>query len=125
MKRRTTATKEAILELLAHSTKAMSRESIEKNIQINIDRATIYRALNSFCEDGLAHRIIAEDGKQYFALCTNCEEKKHTDHHFHFRCTQCETIECLAENVNFVVPLGYDVQSVNCILTGVCKACSS
>ncbi|WP_435524357.1 Fur family transcriptional regulator [Chryseobacterium indoltheticum] len=61
--------------------------------------ATIYRVLNRFCEDGILHRIVAEDGKQYFAVCIKCDEKKLTDHHFHFRCTQCETIECLPNEV--------------------------
>ena len=124
MKRRTTTTKNAILDLLASTGKAMSRDSIEKKIQVNIDRATIYRALNSFCEDGLVHKIVAEDGKQYFAVCIHCDEKNHTDNHFHFRCTKCKTIECLPESVNFSTPLGYQVENVNCVLTGICKDCS-
>lgn len=123
MKRRSTPTKDAILDLLTNSGKAMSRDSIEKNIQVDIDRATIYRALNSFCEDGLVHKIVAEDGKQYFAVCVRCEGKSHNDNHFHFRCTKCETIECLAETVNFSVPLGYKVDNINCVLTGICKMC--
>lgn len=124
MKRRSTPTKEAIWDLLTSARKAMSRESIEKNIQVEIDRATIYRALKSFCEDGLVHKIVAEDGKQYFAVCVRCEEKSHNDSHFHFRCRECETIECLPESVNFSVPLGYNVENINCILTGICKDCS-
>ena len=124
MKRRSTPTKEAVLSLLSNAGKAMSQDVIEKKIEQNIDRATIYRVLNRFCEDGILHRIVAEDGKQYFAVCIKCEEKKLADHHFHFRCTVCQTIKCLPVPVQFSLPKGYQVESVNCILTGVCKDCA-
>lgn len=124
MIRRSTPTKDAVLNVLTDSKKAMSQEAIMKNMDINIDRATIYRILNRFCEDGILHRIVAEDGKQYFAVCIKCEEKKLADHHFHFRCKKCETIECLPVAVQFSLESGYSVESVNCILTGVCKDCA-
>lgn len=124
MIRRSTPTKEAVLNVLAGSRKAMSQEAIMKKVEIDIDRATIYRVLNRFCEDGILHRIVAEDGKQYFAVCIKCEEKKLADHHFHFRCTKCETIECLPNEVQFSLEQGYLVASVNCILTGICKDCA-
>lgn len=101
----------------------MSHETIEQKIDIDIDRATIYRVLNRFCEDGLIHRIVAEDGKQYFAICMKCEEKKVTNNHFHFRCTTCETIECLPLPVHFSLEAGYQVEHVNCVLTGTCRDC--
>lgn len=124
MKRRNTPSKEAVLDLLISTGKAMSRDAIEQKIGIGIDRATIYRVLNRFCEDGLVHKIVAEDGKQYFAVCMKCDENKIAVHHFHFRCTSCQTIECLPEAVHFSVPNGYNVESVNCVLTGICPQCS-
>ncbi len=124
MKRRNTPSKEAVLDLLVHAKKAMSQDAIEQKIKIDIDRATIYRVLNRFCEDGLVHRIVAEDGKQYFAVCMKCDKNKMDDNHFHFRCTRCETIECLPLPVHFSVPKNYTVESVNCVLTGICKDCS-
>ncbi|KFF00425.1 transcriptional regulator [Chryseobacterium formosense] len=124
MIRRSTPTKDAVLNVLADSKKAMSQDAIMKKVSVNIDRATVYRVLNRFCEDGILHRIVAEDGKQYFAVCIKCEEKKLADHHFHFRCTKCETIECLPVAVQFSLEKGYSVESVNCILTGVCKDCA-
>lgn len=123
MKRRSTPSKEAILDLLTSSGKALSHEAIEQKIDIAIDRATIYRVLKSFCEDGLVHRIVADDGKQYFAMCMKCDENSFTDNHFHFRCLECQTIECLPEAVHFSVPGNYQVESVNCVITGICKDC--
>lgn len=124
MKRRNTPTKQAVMSVLTAG-KAMSQDAIERKIQMDIDRVTIYRILNRFCEDGIAHRIVAEDGKQYFAICMPCEGKKSMGHHFHFRCTRCETIECLQAPVHFVLPKGYQVETVNCVLTGICKSCAA
>ncbi|GGG51694.1 Fur family transcriptional regulator [Epilithonimonas arachidiradicis] len=124
MIRRSTPTKDAVLNVLTDSKKAMSQEAIMKKVSVNMDRATVYRVLNRFCEDGILHRIVAEDGKQYFAVCIKCEEKKLAEHHFHFRCTNCETIECLPIEVQFSLENGYSVKSVNCILTGICKDCT-
>tara|TARA_R110002051_G_scaffold275909_1_gene336856 strand:+ start:11570 stop:11950 length:381 start_codon:yes stop_codon:yes gene_type:complete len=124
MKRRNTPTKAAVLSLLTSTRKAMSQDAIEQKINIEIDRTTIYRVLNRFCEDGILHKIVAEDGKQYFAICMKCDEKKLALHHFHFRCTNCQTIECLPMPVHFSLSEGYSVESVNCVLTGICKDCS-
>lgn len=124
IKRRNTATKEAVLSVLTNSRRAMSQDAIVKKMDVNADRATVYRVLNRFCEDGLVHKIVAEDGKQYFAICIKCDENSFTNNHFHFRCTNCQTIECLSEIVHFSVPNGYQVKSVNCVLTGTCSDCS-
>jgi Fur family transcriptional regulator, ferric uptake regulator len=35
--------------------------------------------------------------------------------------TKCETIECLPTMVNFSLPEGYNVESMNCVLVGGCK----
>lgn len=125
MKRRSTPTKEAVLAVLNSNVKAMSQDAIEKKIAIDIDRATVYRVLNQFCEDGIVHKIVADDGKQYFAVCNKCDDKnKLPDNHFHFRCTNCQTIECLPSVVQFSVPNGYEVENLNCVLIGICKDCA-
>ncbi|PBQ34655.1 transcriptional regulator [Sphingobacteriaceae bacterium] len=124
MKRRNTASKQSVLDILRASKKALSQENIEQEVKGTMDRVTVYRALNSFCEDGLVHKVLSDDGKFYFAICVKCEEKKHTHNHFHFRCVKCQTVECLKEEVNFRIPRGYKVQDVNCMLTGYCRDCA-
>ena len=124
MKRRNTPTKQAVLDVLSGTGRAMSQSDIEENIGLVADRATIYRILNSFCDDGIMHRVVAEDGKQYFALDVDNVEKKLPFNHFHFRCTQCDTIECLNEPVSFLAPNGYNVAHMNCVLTGICNTCA-
>ncbi|MCK8520492.1 transcriptional repressor [Aquimarina sp. D1M17] len=124
MKRRNTITKKAVLSVLSEAGKAMSQGAIQKKVGIGINRATIYRVLNSYCEDGILHRIVADDGKQYFALCMKCEKEEQPKHHFHFRCTSCDTIECLPIPVNFSLSDHYKVETVNCVISGTCKDCS-
>ncbi|WP_225035625.1 Fur family transcriptional regulator [Winogradskyella sp. SM1960] len=124
MKRRQTPTKSAVLDVLTKAGKAMSQDAIEQEIPIDINRATIYRVLNRFCDDGILHKVIAEDGKQYFALCDRCDDTHKQHQHYHFKCTVCETLECLPSEVSFSIPQGYVVQNVNCVLTGVCKNCA-
>lgn len=124
MNRRSTPAKEAVLRILGHAQMAMSQDAIERRLDIPVDRATIYRILNRLCEDSVLHRVIADDGKQYFALCARCDDGVKPADHFHFRCTVCQTIECLSVSVNFSAPAGYRVETVNCILSGVCGDCA-
>ena len=124
IERRSTPTKAAVLDVLTQAGTAMSQEAIEQKIDIKINRATIYRVLNRFCDDGVVHRIVAEDGKQYFAVDVESDKKPLAKHHFHFKCTKCEVIECLPFEVKYALPESYSVETVNCILTGTCKGCS-
>lgn len=124
MKRRNTATQEAVLSVLTSNRRAMSQDTIFKQMDIQADRATVYRILNRFCEDEIVHKIVADDGKQYFAVHTKSDEDIIPENHFHFRCTTCETIECLASLVEYSVPESYQVERLNCVLVGVCKDCS-
>jgi Fur family transcriptional regulator, ferric uptake regulator len=123
MKKRNTPAKQTVLTVLKASKNALSQEDIEVETKGVMDRVTIYRILNSFCEDGLVHRILSDDGKYYFAICLNCEEKKHVHDHFHFRCLKCHKIECLKEEVSVKMPVGYRLESVNCLLSGYCPDC--
>ena len=124
MKRRNTTSKEAVLSVLTKKRRAMSQDAIVRELSIDTDRATVYRILNRFCEDEIVHKIVADDGKQYFAVCVKCDEKTIPENHFHFRCTKCETIQCLPASVEFHVPEKYKVQRMNCVLIGVCNDCS-
>ena len=124
MKRRNTATQEAVLSVLKSKRRAMSQDAILEQMAVEINRATVYRILNRFCEDEIVHKIVADDGKQYFAVCTECDDTLIPRNHFHFRCTKCKTIECLPSIVQYSIPETYKVKNLNCVLIGVCKDCS-
>lgn len=124
MIRRNTKTKERLLETLKASESALSHEILFEKLGKEIDRATIYRILNSFCEDGIAHKIMADDGKQYFAICIGCSEKKHRHNHLHFRCTICGTTECLPGEIKFRLPENYRAENFNGFISGICARCA-
>jgi Fur family ferric uptake transcriptional regulator len=113
------------LSALKSAESALSHDMVMAEVSEGIDRATVYRVLNRFCEDGVAHRIVGDDGKQYFALCLNCEEKSHRHNHFHFRCVTCGTVECLDNEVQVSLPKGYTLERFNGLVSGVCSRCGS
>lgn len=124
MKRRNTPAKSTILSMLKSADTALSQDMIEANVKGEMDRVTIYRVLNSFCEDGITHRILSDDGKYYFALCLTCDDGHHQHDHFHFRCLACQKVECLDESVKVSLPQGYVQKNITSWITGYCKVCS-
>lgn len=126
MKRRNTPTKQAVLDLFDSCSTALNQEQIETQLKGKMDRATIYRILNSFCEDGIMHKVVADDSVNYFAMCKSCcEETKHHHDHFHFRCTKCNELICLDENIKLNLPEGFKMQNCNCVITGTCDKCQN
>jgi len=125
MNKRNTKSKQLILDTLKSEDSAMSQETLLDKIGDAVDRATIYRVLNSFSDDGVVHRIIADDGKHYFAVCVNCGEKKHKHNHFHFRCVGCGSVECLQSEVNVKLPDGYHPINFNGVISGYCRKCQT
>lgn len=123
MKRRSTKSKMKVLEVLKEKNRAMSHDMLEEEI-IDFNRATLYRILNSFWEDGIVHRIMGLDGKQYFAICTNCAEGRHDHDHLHFQCTNCDKVECLDYRPKINLPMGYVFGNFNGLVSGVCIDCA-
>ncbi len=123
MKRRKTKSKEDVLKTLKSNGTAMSHDMIETKIE-DYNRATIYRILNRFQEDGIVHRIVGIDGKQYFAICTNCEQKNHSHNHLHFQCTNCKRVECLKEEPRIDLPKNYVMHDFNGLISGLCGNCN-
>jgi iron complex outermembrane receptor protein len=122
--KRNTKTKEMVMSVMESSNTALCHEDIERQLSGTIDRVTIYRILQGFCDDGKAHKIIGDDGKTYYALCHDCAEGEHHDNHLHFRCLQCETVTCLDEvRVTPELPQGYSLSSVTVFASGLCAKC--
>lgn len=124
MKRRNTPARVAVLEILEKASSALSQDMIEERLELETDRVTIYRLLNRFVEDGITHKIIAADGKSYFALCQTCNHTAHYHDHFHFNCSKCGKIECLKDEIKIQLPSGYQFQNMNCIVNGICANCN-
>lgn len=124
MNRRNTPSKQLVFQLLEKSGSALSQDVLEKKVKGKMDRVTIYRVLNRFCEDGIAHKIVSEEGKFYYALCRSCTEDHHSHEHLHFRCLQCQKVECLTHNLRPKLPDGYQALISNYWVSGYCKDCA-
>lgn len=124
MPRRKTKAQTAVLNLLKEKASALSHDGIMAQLKENVDRVTIYRILNRFVEDGIAHRIVGDDGRQYFAsYLEGCSHDQLAHRHLHFRCIICEKVECVPGEVSYELPSGYQVNNSNIILSGKCQAC--
>ena len=124
MKRRNTPAKQHILSILERAGSALSQDMIEQEVKGDIDRVTIYRVLNSFCADGIVHRVTSDDSKGYYALCHDCDKPAHRHDHIHFKCMGCGKVECLPGHVAVKLPEGYREETMNCWISGYCKACA-
>ncbi len=123
--RRNTKTKKMVMNILENSNSALCHEEIEKHLSEKMDRVTIYRILQSFCDDGKVHKIIDKEGKTYYALCRNCTTGNHHDDHPHFHCISCGTITCVERPiVKQELPLGYKAVSIASYITGYCQKCN-
>ncbi|AKD03682.1 Fe2+ or Zn2+ uptake regulation protein Fur/Zur [Pontibacter korlensis] len=123
MTKRNTKAKQLILNLLKAAKSALSQDILQAQLGDAVDRVTIYRVLNSFLEDGVVHKIVGDDGKQYFACCKNCSDKKYQHNHFHFRCISCGKIECLPNEVEVKLPKAYRTLNFNGVVSGYCSNC--
>jgi len=124
---RNTVAKTSILQLLHHSSVALSHAEIQEKLDGLCDRVTIYRVLGRLIAENVVHKVINLDGAIKYAACHVCgvqEKKSHTHGHVHFCCERCNCITCL-ENVEptFQLPENYRVNEMNFILSGVCPKC--
>ncbi|HVU94715.1 MAG TPA: transcriptional repressor [Puia sp.] len=124
MNRRNTASKEIVLHLLERYSSALSQDFLEDRVRGQMDRVTIYRVLNRFCEDGIVHKFMSDEGKYYYALCRGCSPEHHSHDHIHFRCLHCDTVECLPNHVRPKLPEGYTGLISNYWISGYCRKCA-
>lgn len=116
-----------LVKIFQEAEHALNYKELSSKLPSSFDRVTIYRNLKSFEEKGLIHAIPNADGELHYALCKHEHEEQH-DHasHAHFKCTSCDRIECLDDNINFQpnVPKGYHTESYRLMISGLCRDCN-
>ncbi|MDR0420787.1 MAG: TonB-dependent receptor [Prevotellaceae bacterium] len=123
-RRRNTKTKQMVMSIFENAKSALCHEDIVKRVSGEIDRVTVYRILQSFCDDAKLHKISGENGKTYYALCHDCAVEHHNDNHLHFRCMKCDTVTCIGEPVALPkLPKGYSISSISYLISGFCSKC--
>lgn len=91
-----------VLDLLLQSRAAMSHAQITDSLQqIDLDKVTLYRTLNTFVEVGLAHKVATDERNWLYAIYSEDIRHHQADHahhhdasHAHFICEACEKIYC-------------------------------
>lgn len=80
---------------------------------------------NRFCEDGKVDKIVRDDGKQYLPYAQIAEKKQvHSHNHIHFRCLDCDKVECLEGEKPISLPEGYIAKIHNRFISGFYDDCS-
>lgn len=98
-----------ILKILKDATKPLSYEDLR--VDLPMDKATFYRNISKFENEGLLNSFESNDKKRYFEL--------KLQPHAHFVCTKCNEIKCI-NDVNISLD-GYEITNVT--MNGKCKKC--
>ena len=105
-----TTARRAILEILSEAKKPLCYEDIKESLFM--DKATFYRNIIRFEEEGVINSFESNDKKRYFEI----KKTKHS----HFICTLCSNIECIHEKLNVNLE-GYLIDNI--IIKGICPSC--
>jgi len=122
---RPTKARVLICEILMKEGRPISHGDLQTNDSLKeINRVTLYRALNALVDAGLVHKVLGVDGCWYFCL-HETEKPGCPGDHPHFYCLKCGSMECLKEyNLPFIeVPKGYLVEGKQMLVYGVCGKC--
>ena len=104
-----TTARVAILEVFKKAKKPLSYKDIKSDL--SMDKATFYRNIAKFEEEGVLDSFELNDKKRYFEL--------KTEPHTHFVCVSCNAVECI-EQLEINID-GYEIKNV--IINGKCKEC--
>jgi Fur family ferric uptake transcriptional regulator len=98
-----------LLEILKAADRPLCYEEIKNDI--SMDKATFYRNISKFEEEGILNAFESNDKKRYFEV--------RLKPHAHFVCVKCNSVECI-KNIDITLP-GYEINNV--IINGTCPSC--
>ena len=90
---RITAARVKVLAALLEAGRAVSHQDMQHTFG-NMDRVTLYRALDCLTDAGLAHKIAGDDRVFRYSAGTDHGAVPHHQHG-HFKCTRCARVFCL------------------------------
>ena len=98
-----------LLEILKEADRPLCYEEIKNDI--SMDKATFYRNISKFEEEGILNAFESNDKKRYFEVKLNP--------HAHFVCVKCNSVECI-KDIDIILP-NYEINNV--IINGKCPSC--
>lgn len=122
---RVSKNKEQIIEILKNSNNALNVHEIFDVINEvdNVNLSTVYRGINSLCNENIISKEIRNDKNSYYTL--NLETHKH-----HLICDVCKKdiiidfcpISQISQNIKDKT--GFDIKAHSLQISGICKKCS-
>jgi Fur family ferric uptake transcriptional regulator len=118
---RVTQARVKVLAALLGANRAFSHHEVQDRFA-DMDRVTLYRALDCLIEAGLAHKIAGDDRIFRYSAGTDHANQRDASHdvfensrhqHGHFKCTRCAKVFCLDKKVDAVVASGDMPQTAN------------
>lgn len=118
-----TKTRSKVLDAIKKNKGAISQNKIQN--ELNLDRVTLYRTLNSFLENGIIHQAHNDGNQIFYAICSsNCNSHRHQHNHAHLVCKQCSTINCQPLETPFSLNLpSFKVETISITVNGTCADC--
>ena len=112
----------AVLVALLESGRVSSHADLQRRL-LDIDRVSLYRALDWLADHDLAHRITDADGIR----CYGPSQAGDNHLHPHFQCTRCGLTTCLEPPKAFPIrlPQGFRQAEMDVLVKGLCKTCST
>lgn len=119
---RVTSCRRSLLALLLQAGTPLAQRELTACLEEKgFNRVTIYRALQTFLEAAIVHRIVTDDRTWRFAI-THCGHRGHC--HPHFTCRRCGGIKCLdGVSIPAVRAEGHRIDAQAMYLWGLCPDC--
>ncbi|WP_442264890.1 Fur family transcriptional regulator [Tenacibaculum sp. ZS6-P6] len=123
--RKTKAVK-TLLDLFSNEFSAISAVDLVERLKKEMNKTTVYRALDRLEDEGIVHSFIGKNGLKWYAKCkSSCTSDHHNDVHPHFECTNCKKVTCLSIDVTVPNIPNYNINKAAVFLTGVCNNCNT
>jgi len=127
---RKTSFRKELLGLFYECKASLTAGDIRSMLESSIDKVTIYRALDSFEENGLIHKVPDKNNVTRYALSqTECDSKgQKTSSHAHFICNNCDKTFCIDDiKVPEVknIDSGFSIKKTTLTLEGYCPDCKN
>ena len=118
---RVTRPRVVALMALLEAGRTVSHADLHRRLP-DLDRVTLYRALDWLAEHHLAHRVADADGVRRYGPSLPQDEHRHP----HFHCTRCGLTTCLelVNNPSIKLPGGFTSADVEVLVKGLCKTCA-
>ncbi|QNR25887.1 MULTISPECIES: Fur family transcriptional regulator [Croceimicrobium] len=116
-----------VLHFVMQQKAAVSHSELSQAFEGKLDRASLYRTLQDFEQQGLIHKVPDDVVSVKYAYCHgSCSPEHHHDSHLHFKCHNCDQTYCLEENTlpKIAVPEGFIPESTEVLIHGICRACA-